>query len=93
MSETGVAGISIDQNVSLPDVVRAIPSDVLILGNYSPTDLSVEKPETIRANVTKMLTAVVEADNVVASTGCDVPSTTPVENIQTFVQAVKSHKI
>lgn len=92
MSETGVAAVSIDQNVPLTDVLNATRGSVLIFGNYSPTDLSVEKPETIERNVTRMLTTVSEAENVVASTGCDIPSTTPPDNIRTFIEAVKGYR-
>jgi len=91
MSETGVAAISIDQNVPLADALNATRESVLIFGNYSPTGLSMEKPETIQHNVTRMLTTVNEAGDVVASTGCDIPSTTPPENIRTFIDAVKSY--
>jgi uroporphyrinogen decarboxylase len=91
MGETGVSGVSIDQNVKLPDAARSIPSHMLILGNYPPTDLNVEKPETIQANVTNMLMTASGIENVVASTGCDIPSTTPPENISSFIRAVKSY--
>ncbi|MGP8071318.1 MAG: uroporphyrinogen decarboxylase family protein [Candidatus Bathyarchaeia archaeon] len=92
MGETGVAAISIDQTILLSDAVKAVPSDVLVFGNYSPTNLSVEKPETIRTNVTQMLTSVGGAENLVASSGCNLPSSTPADSIKTFIQAVKSHK-
>jgi uroporphyrinogen decarboxylase len=91
MAETGVTGISIDQNVRLSEAVNSVQSSVLVFGNYSPANLSFQKPERIRENVEAMLAELGEADNVVASTGCDVPSSTPAENIRAFVQATKSH--
>jgi uroporphyrinogen decarboxylase len=91
MGETGVAAISIDQNVSLVDAASVMPNGVLVFGNYSPTNLAVESIETIQANVTRMLSTV-EKGSVVASTGCDIPVSTPPENIQAFVQSVKSHE-
>ena len=92
MAETGVAGISLDQNVALADAARAIPNNVLVFGNYPPANLAFENPDTVRANVQRMLSAVRACENVVASTGCDIPSTTPPEIVQAFVQAAKSQK-
>jgi MtaA/CmuA family methyltransferase len=92
MSETGASAISIDQNVSLPNAVQAVPSSMLVFGNYSPTDLAVEEPDIVIEKVTQMLRTADEAENVVASTGCDLPSSTPVRNIRAFVGTVKSHQ-
>jgi uroporphyrinogen-III decarboxylase len=92
MVETGVAGISLDQNVALPDAARMVPTDVLVSGNYPPANLAIENPGTVRANVQRMLSAVSAGDNIVASTGCDIPSTTPPEIVQAFVQAAKSQE-
>lgn len=90
MVETGVAGISLDQNVNLSDAVKAVPSDVLVLGNYSPVDLVLENPDQIKVNVRKMLYPVADARNVVASTGCDIPPMAPPENIEAFINTAKS---
>jgi uroporphyrinogen decarboxylase len=92
MVETGVAGISLDQNVNLSDAVKAVPRSVMVFGNYPPTNLTFEKPEQIRRNVEAMLAPVEGAGNVVASTGCDLPPFTPAENIDAFIQAAKSRR-
>jgi uroporphyrinogen decarboxylase len=90
MSETGVAGVSLDQNVPLTDAVKVIPEDMLILGNYPPLNVLFEKPDQIKASVLSMLAPVSDARNVVASTGCDIPAMSPEENIEAFVNTVKS---
>jgi len=92
MVETEAAGISIDQNIPLIDAVSTLPSNMLIFGNYAPVDLMLEHPSTIRENVLKMLEPVKKEKNIVSSTGCDVPSKTPAENIVTFVETSKSVK-
>jgi uroporphyrinogen-III decarboxylase len=61
MCETGVAGISLDDNVRLDDAV------------------------------TEMLASAREADNIVASTGCDVAANAPVEKIRAFIRAAKDY--
>ncbi|MEM3403489.1 MAG: uroporphyrinogen decarboxylase family protein [Nitrososphaeria archaeon] len=92
MIETKAAGISIDQNISLEEAVSTLPSDMLVFGNYSPVDLMLEQPLTIRKNVLKMLTPVKDKNNIVSSTGCDIPTNTPEENIKTFIETSKSIK-
>jgi uroporphyrinogen decarboxylase len=90
MAETGVAGISLDQNVRLVDALALVPSSVLVFGNYSPTNLLFETPSQIADNVRVMLEQVKGSKNIVGSTGCDIPPSTPFENIDAFIQTVKS---
>lgn len=92
MVDTGVAGLSLDDHVKLTDAVNSVPDDVVVLGNYSPTSLADETPETVRAEVRTMLSGVNGAVNVVASTGCDISASTPPANIHAFIQAAKSYK-
>jgi MtaA/CmuA family methyltransferase len=91
MFETGVAGLSLDDNVRLVDAARTVPREILIFGNYSPTSILLEKPEKISAAVTEMLASAEEAPNIVASTGCDIPANAPEENIRAFIRAAKSY--
>ncbi|MEM2153969.1 MAG: uroporphyrinogen decarboxylase family protein [Nitrososphaeria archaeon] len=90
--DTGVAGISVDQNIPLYEAATILKKDFLIFGNYPPANLANEHPKTIKENVEKMLNQVQDKENIVASTGCDIPAKTPPENIKTFIQAVKSIK-
>jgi len=90
MIETGAAGISIDQNIPMLDAVSMAPKDILVFGNYSPVNLMMEDPATIRINVLNMLGSVKDRKNVVSSTGCDIPSKTPPENIRAFIETSKS---
>jgi uroporphyrinogen decarboxylase len=90
--DIGIEGISIDQNVKLEEASSIFPSNVIIFGNYSPTKLMLEKPEEIRRNVVNMLMNVCKNKNIVSSTGCDIPSETPEENIRTFIETSKSIK-
>ena len=89
MVETGVAALSLDNNVRLTDAVTVVPNKVLVFGNYSPSDLAFKKTEAITAEVREMLSTVTKADNVVVSTGCDIPASAPPENIRAFMKAAK----
>jgi uroporphyrinogen-III decarboxylase len=63
---------------------------MLIFGNYNPVNLLLKSPEEIKSDVLEMLEPVMHDRRVVASTGCDVPSAAPIENIKAFIQASKS---
>jgi len=90
MIETEAAGISIDQNIPMLDAVSIAPKNILVFGNYPPVNLMMEDPATIKANVLNMLSPVKDKKNVVSSTGCDIPSKTPSENIRAFVETSKN---
>ena len=92
MVEAGVAAISLDEHVNLKDAVTAVPKNVLIFGNYPPTSVLLKKPDTIGAEVKEMLSTVATAENVVASTGCDIRASAPAENIEAFINTAKVFK-
>jgi MtaA/CmuA family methyltransferase len=91
MVDTGAKGLSLDDNVKLTDATASVPKDVVIMGNYSPTKLAYESPETIRTEVRRMLDPLNGNGNVVASTGCDISASTPPANIHAFMRAVKTY--
>jgi len=90
IAELKIAGISIDQNIPLEDASTELPKSMLIFGNYNPVNLLLKSPEEIKSDVLEMLEPVMHDRRVVASTGCDVPSAAPIENIKAFIQASKS---
>ena len=89
MAETGATGVSIDENVRLATAVNTLPSNMAILGNYSPTKLAHQTPDQIRTEVNEMLSSVHDGQ-IVASTGCDISASTPELNIQTFIRTAKA---
>jgi uroporphyrinogen decarboxylase len=90
IAELKITGVSIDQNIPLEEASAELPENMLIFGNYNPVNLLFKNPEEIKFDVLKMLEPVIHDKRVVASTGCDVPSTAPIENIKAFIQASKS---
>jgi len=92
MAETGVSGVSIDENIKLTAAIDSLPNNMVILGNYSPTKLAFEGPDEIRTGVREMLSTVDREAQVVASTGCDISASTPEVNIHTFIQTVKTYE-
>ena len=92
MPDAGVEAVSIDHNVPLKKAVQEVPNNILVLGNYPPSNLVFEDVSTIRKNVYRMLMDVKASRNVVSSTGCDIPSNVPMRNVEAFVEASKEIK-
>lgn len=70
------------------DIINAAPGDVLVMGNISPTtEFRYGTPASIRKATTVLLDACTEFENFWLSSGCDIPPTTPLENIQAFFDA------
>ena len=92
MVETGIAGISIDENVPLDYAVSQVPENTLVFGNISPSRFVLEKRETLEENIKKMLEPIKNKKNIVVSTGCDIPPGAQIESIKSFMKVVKSYR-
>jgi uroporphyrinogen decarboxylase len=87
MVDTGAQGLSLDSDVDFPAAAEAIPSDVVLIGNISPTEIAAQSPEKIYDDTRALLEAMAPYSNFVLSTGCDLPPETPLGNIQAFMDA------
>jgi uroporphyrinogen decarboxylase len=96
MVEAGVHAISLDSHeagVDLPAVARRLSSDVVIMGNVSPTGILFKgRPEEVEAEVCDLLKRMAAYPNFVLSTGCDLPQETPLENIRAFMRAGRRYR-
>ena len=97
MVDANVDALSLDSpefGVSLPEVIKIIPQDLVLIGNISPTRTILrEKPNDVTKEVTNLLTAMNPYPNFILSTGCDLPQETPLENIHAFMDAGKNYRI
>lgn len=97
MIETGVSAISLDSQeagVDLPSVAQKLPSEVVIMGNVSPTaSLLYGKPHDVETEVSDLLKRMAPYPNFVLSTGCDLPQETPLENIHAFMRVGRRYRM
>lgn len=69
----------------LSHMIPHIPQDCLVMGNVDPAgQICNGTPESIRAETRRVLEQCSYAPNFVLSSGCDIPSKTPWENIDAF---------
>lgn len=89
----GAAAYHFGNAADIESILRQAPSDILCMGNVDPVSMFVQgTPETMKANVTDMLSRCSSYKNYVISSGCDIPAHASWDNINAFFDAVGSFK-
>lgn len=90
MCETGVEGLSLDSAVDPEEALAAMPKNISFIGNVDPVEtMRNGTAEEVRKQVHALLDRVKNYPNFVLSTGCDLPSDTPLKNIHAFMDAAR----
>jgi len=87
MADTGVAGLSLDSMVSLPQAASVAGENVLLIGNISPVGMLQNTDQEIYVETYRLLEAMKNFPLFVLSTGCDLPQDVPLTNIEAFFKA------
>lgn len=89
---TGAAAFHFGNAIDMREMLNRFPSDVVLMGNVDPAGvLRLGTPESVRRATLDVMEACCECPNFVISSGCDIPPTTPWENIDAFFAAVKEY--
>lgn len=91
MVQTGANGLSLDALVDLKLAAETVPENIGVIGNIDPvrTMKQCDAP-TVRQQVLDLKAKMAEHKNFIASTGCDLPHTIPLENLHAFIDALKN---
>ncbi len=85
--KTGVQGLSLDSLVKFADARKAVPSEIVLIGNIDPVSIMAQGSEMqVRSAVRSLLDDMHGDASFVLSTGCDLPLETPQRNIRTFME-------
>lgn len=88
---TNVSALHFGAPVDLPQALATVPDGVVVCGNLDPAAVFVgSSPQEITARTRALLRATKGRRNFVLSSGCDVPHTSPLQNIEAFVEAASS---
>lgn len=97
MANSGVDAISLDSQkagVNLPEVAKRVSKDIIIMGNIDPAGtLLFGKPHEVKKEVIELLDSMHTCENFILSTGCDLPQSVPMENIDIFMKTGREYKI
>lgn len=78
--------------VNILEILRQVPSDIPVMGNLDPVGiLKSMDSATVYEATAFLLNRTADFPNYVLSTGCDVPSGVPMENIDAFFKALNDY--
>ena len=89
MVETGAAAYHFGNKCRMEEVIKEVPKDALAMGNLDPVSIFKDgTPAQMREATLDLLEKMREHPNFVLSSGCDTPPHTPIENVNTFFEAL-----
>ena len=87
--ETGVKSLHFGAPMDIPAALGQVPSDVVLCGNLDPTGVFVQMSAAdLTARTRDLLAATKAHPNFVISSGCDVPPSAPLANLDAFFRTV-----
>jgi len=86
MEETGPDGLSLDKQVSMPEVYHRLNNGTVLIGNIDPVSiLALGTPGLVRKESEELKKAMEGKRNFILSTGCDVPQNASLDNIRAMI--------
>ncbi|WP_300630863.1 uroporphyrinogen decarboxylase family protein [uncultured Thomasclavelia sp.] len=77
--------------VSIEQMLKLMPKDVMVMGNIDPVSLKDASKEDVIAATNALLEAIGDVDNFVISSGCDIPPFARWENIDAFMKTAQEY--
>lgn len=91
--ETGLKSFHFGPPMDIVAALEKVPSDVVLCGNLDPFAVFCQSsPDEVRARAGALLDATATRRNFVLSSGCDVPASAPLANLDAFYAAVRNHR-
>lgn len=77
--------------ISIEQMLKLMPKDVMVMGNIDPVSLKDASKEDVIAATNALLEAIGDVDNFVISSGCDIPPLARWENIDAFMKTAQEY--
>lgn len=77
--------------ISIEQMLKLMPKDVMVMGNIDPVSLKDASKEDVIAAINALLEAIGDVDNFVISSGCDIPPLARWENIDAFMKTAQEY--
>ena len=92
MLSTGARALHLGNAIKMTDILPQVPPSVLAMGNIDPANLLKNgNPQTIYNAVYRLLQDMQSYPNFVLSSGCDIPASTPLTNIDAFFNTLADY--
>jgi len=87
--ETGASAFHFGNAIDLAEMLKLVPAHIPVFGNVDPAgEFKNGTPESIRTVTLQLLEKCARHENFIVSSGCDIPPTARIENIDAFFNAV-----
>lgn len=77
--------------ISIEQMLKLMPKDVMVMGNIDPVSLKDASKEDVITATNALLEAIGDVDNFVISSGCDIPPLAKWENIDAFMKTAQEY--
>lgn len=77
--------------ISIEQMLKLMPKDVMVMGNIDPVSLKDASKEDVIVATNALLEAIGDVDNFVISSGCDIPPFAKWENIDAFMKTAQEY--
>ena len=86
----GSAGCHFGNAIDLAEMLAKAPEKTLVMGNVDPVSVLAQgNPDAIREAVSALVAKCGSYPNFVLSSGCDIPASTPWENLEALFEAAQ----
>jgi len=89
IQETGLKAFHFGAPMDIVGALGKVSPDVVLCGNLDPTGVFVQLvPDEVQAQAVRLLAATAGRKNFVLSSGCDLPPSAPLSNLDAFYRAL-----
>jgi MtaA/CmuA family methyltransferase len=93
MIETGADGLELDHKTNIEIAFNLMKDKCTLFGNVDPSGvLALGAPDLVRKKTLELLDIFSKTNRFVLNSGCALPSTTPAENIEMFINTAREYK-
>ena len=86
---TGAKMFHFGDKANMWDLLHALPNDVIVMGNISPSAVFMcDSTDKMAKDTQALLRKCMICENFMISSGCDIPANTPLENIDKFFEVI-----
>ena len=90
MLDTGEIALSLDSAMNFKNIKKMIPKEIALIGNLDPVKIFLHStPDEVAESTRSLKDNMKDTDNFILSSGCDIPLSTPLENIEAFMKAAR----
>lgn len=90
VSEIGALAYSVGNAIDMEDALKHLPENSIVIGNIDPAGIIRNStPEVIKKETKALMKRCCKYKNFVIASGCDIPPSTPIENLDAFFDAIE----